>query len=178
VFINGLTNGFQFAAPADTNQRTLRVYVGLYGAQGKFQAWLTDFSGPAFVDTTLSNQFNNSYACYTINYAAALANQQLMVRYTTQDLFDSDYGNITLQAGTLQGPQPPTPVTLLNPARLLEAFAFSFASVANAPYAVQFTPSLAPTNWQTFLNLTGDGGSLSVTDALTTTQRFYRVLSQ
>jgi len=178
VFIGGLTNGFQISAPADTNLRTLRVYAGLYGAQGNFQVWLTDFSGRAYTDTTLSNVFGNSYVVYTLTYSAASPNQRLIVRYTVQNLFDFDYGNVTLAAATLQGPAPAAPVVLFNAARDANHFRFSFASAANTSHAVQFTPSLAPLDWQTFTNLTGTGGTLSVTDWVGAAgQRFYRVLS-
>ncbi len=179
VFIKGLTNGFEFSAPADTNSRTLRVYAGLYGAQGNFQAWLSDFSGRAFTDLSLSNVFNSSYAVYTLSYAAASAGKRLHVRWTVQNLFDVDFGNVTLAAATLQGPLPILPVLLENPAMVGSSFRFSFTSVANQNYAAQATPSLNPLSWQTFTNLLGNGASLSVTDQVgSATQRFYRVLSQ
>src|SRR5262245_14338584 len=57
VFISGLADGFLLTAPADTNSRTLKVYVGLYGAQDHFQAHLGDFSAPAYIDTSLSSIF-------------------------------------------------------------------------------------------------------------------------
>jgi hypothetical protein len=178
VFIGGVGNGFQITAPADTNMRMMRVYAGLYGAQGNFQAWLSDFSGRAFTDTSLSNVFGNSYVVYTLSYAAASANQQLVVRFTTQNLFDFDYGNVTLAAATLQGPVPPAAIVLFDAAGGPEMFRFSFVSAANQSYAAQFTPSLSPTNWQTFTNLFGTGGILSVTDLTSAaSQRLYRVLS-
>lgn len=179
VYINGLTNGFEFTAPADTNSRTLRVYCGLYGAQGNFQTWLTDFSGRAFTDLTLSNTFGNSYVVYTLNYSAASGGQSLHVRWTIQNLFDSDYGNVTLAAATLQGPPPILPVRLVNSGQTEQSFRFSFPSVLNQNYAAQFTPSLNPVAWQTFTNVLGSGATLSITDQVgTATQRFYRVLSQ
>lgn len=177
IYVGGVTNGFQITAPADPTSRTLRVYCGLYGAQGSFQAWLSDFSGRAFTDTSLSNVYGNSAVVYTITYRAASPGQQLIVRYVAENLFDYDYGNVTLQAATLQGPAAPAPVKLVNPVLDGSAFRFSFTSALNAPYSAQFTPSLAPTNWQTFLNLTGTGGSLSVTDSVPAAQRFYRVIT-
>src|SRR4029453_17889953 len=77
VFMPGLTNGFELTLPADTTTRTLKLYVGLYAAQGKFQAWLSDFSARAYADTSLSNFFGNAYAAYTLNYAAASPSQTL-----------------------------------------------------------------------------------------------------
>jgi hypothetical protein len=178
VYINGFTNGFELSAPADANSHTLRIYAGLYGAQGNFQAWLSDFSGRAFTDTTLSNVFGSSHVVYTLNYAAASPGQRLHVRWTIQNLFDTDYGNVALAAATLQGPPPPAAILLSDPAMFGAEYRFSFNSAASQSYNVQFTPSLAPTNWQTLTNLVGNGSSLSVTDHVgTVPQRFYRVLS-
>ena len=103
VFITGTTNGFEIQAPADTTPRRLKVYVGLYGAQGNFQAFLGDFSAPAYTDTSLNNVFGNSYAVYTLDYAAASAGQSLIVQYRSLTLYDQDFGNVTLQAATLVG---------------------------------------------------------------------------
>ena len=108
VFIHGLTNGFLLSVPADSQARTLKVYVGLYAAQGVFQAYLSDFSAPAFTDSSLSSFYDNLYAVYTLNYAAASAGQSLRVTYTAKTLFDADFGNVTLQAATFSGPAPPT----------------------------------------------------------------------
>jgi hypothetical protein len=72
VLISGLTNGFLLTAPADAYPRQLNVYVGGYGSQGEFQAWLSDFSGPGFGDTSISNIFDTSDAVYSINYTAGL----------------------------------------------------------------------------------------------------------
>ncbi|HXJ71947.1 MAG TPA: Ig-like domain-containing protein, partial [Candidatus Dormibacteraeota bacterium] len=103
VFTTGMTNGFELTAPADTTSRTLKVYVGLYAAQGNFQAWLSDFSGVAYTDTTLSNYFGSSYGMYTLTYAAASPGQTLHLRYRSSKLFDQHFGNVTLQAATLVG---------------------------------------------------------------------------
>ena len=51
VYIEGVGNGFQITAPADTTQRTLTVYVDAYHAQGKMVAHLSDTSSPDYVDT-------------------------------------------------------------------------------------------------------------------------------
>ena len=120
VFITGVTNGFRIRAPADTTTRQLKVYVGLYGAQGNFQAYLSDFSAKAFTDTSLNNVFDNSYAVYTLTYKAASAGQSLIVQYRASTLYDFDFGNVTLQAATLVGTNsgpadvPPT-VSIMSP---------------------------------------------------------------
>ena len=118
VFISGITNGFQIQAPADTTPRRLKVYVGLYGAQGNFQAFLGDFSAPAYTDTSLNDVYGNSYAVYTLDYAAASTGQNLIVQYRSLTLYDQDFGNVTLQAATLVGNSsgnvPPT-VSITSP---------------------------------------------------------------
>ncbi len=118
VFLGGTNDGFELSVPADTTSRTLKVYVGLYGAQGTFQSWLSDFSAPSYTDATLSSRFGNAYAVYRLTYAAASPGQKLIVRYRSLRLFDVDYGNVTLQAATLvvnsAGNLPPI-VQFMNP---------------------------------------------------------------
>jgi len=105
-----VTNGFQIQAPADTTARRLKVYVGLYGARGNFQAYLSDFSARAYTDTTLINVFDNSYAVYTLDYSAASAGQSLIVEFKSLTLYDFDFGNVTLQSATLVGTNSVTDV--------------------------------------------------------------------
>lgn len=108
VYVSGVTNGFTFSVPADATQRTLKVYVSLYGVRGLFQAYLTDFSAAAYADTSLDSIFGNAYGVFTLNYAAASSGQNLIVRYTTQRAYDETYGNVALQAATLSAAGIPT----------------------------------------------------------------------
>ena len=108
VFIHGLANGFMLTAPADSDARTLKLYVGLYGAQGNLQAYLSDFSAPAYTDTSLRSVYGNDYGVYSFSYRAASAAQMLIVKFTAWNLYDADYGNVTLQAATLSAGVPPT----------------------------------------------------------------------
>ena len=108
VFVHGSTNGFWITAPADTTPRTLKVYVGLYGARAEFRAHLSDFSAPAYADASMSSVFGNYPAVYTLQYAAASAGQQVIVQFLTRELFDADYGNVTLESVTLAGGGQPT----------------------------------------------------------------------
>ncbi len=101
VYITGQTNGFEMQVPADTTTKRLKVYVGLYGARGNFQAYLSDFSARAYTDTTLSNVYGNSYAVFTLDYSAASAGQSLIIQYRSMALYDFDFGNVTFQAATL-----------------------------------------------------------------------------
>ena len=108
VSVHGLANGFRITAPADTSGRTLKVYVGLYGAEGKFQAYLSDHSAPAYTDTSLSSIYGKPAAVYILDYRAASSGQTLIVEYTASTLFDADYGYVALQAATLSGASLPT----------------------------------------------------------------------
>lgn len=179
IFTSGATNGFELTAPADTTSRTLKVYVGLYGAQGDFQAWLSDFSTAAYTDITLSNVFGSSYAVYSLTYKAASAGQTLIVRYRAKAIFDSDFGNVTLQAATLFGNSSAAPVTLQNPAWNGADFIFSFASQAGHTYEAQYIDALGSGGWHLLATLTGNDLTLSVTNrTVSAMQRFYRVESK
>lgn len=100
-----LNNGFQITVPADTTEKRLRVYVGLWRATGRLEATLSDGSAAPYVDTSLSNSSGTSNGVYTITFKAASAAQSLRIRYINTNLFDPS-GNVTLEAATLQhGPR-------------------------------------------------------------------------
>ncbi|MFB3904696.1 MAG: peptidoglycan DD-metalloendopeptidase family protein [Acidobacteriota bacterium] len=101
VYKIGTGTGFQLILPADTTLRTLRLYVGLWDAQGRLQVMLSDGSAPDFVDTSLINQTATSNGVYTLNYRAASSGQTLTIRWTVQTSFNT-FGNVTLQAAALQ----------------------------------------------------------------------------
>jgi len=180
VFVTGLDKGFQLTAPADTSPRQLRVYIGGYGFQGELQAWLSDFSAPPFTDTSVSNVYGNSYIVYTVNYRAAAANQQMNFVWRSQNLFDQTYGNVTLQAATLQGSFPAlSPVYILNPMRNGNDFIMSFDTVSNHTYTAQYAGSMPPPGWTNFASVPGNGTVLTVTNySVPPGQRYYRVEAQ
>src|SRR5207253_4498463 len=92
-------------------------------------------------------------------------NQQLIVRYRSSNLFDLTYGNVTLQAATLQGGAPrPLLVRLINPTIVGGQFLFSFLTQSNFTYTVQTLDSLSSTNWTTAPSLSGTGSMLTVTN--------------
>jgi len=70
------------------------------------------------------------------------------------------------------------PVTIFNPAFGGGAFTFSFATELNRAYTVEFTDSLVPADWQMLTNFPGTGAIVTIPDAATNAQRFYRVLIQ
>ena len=176
VFIVGQDSGFALTAPADTTPRRLKLYVGGYGMQANFQAWLSDLSAPAYTDSSVSNVFGDSYAVYTLDYSAASAGQSLIVQYRVDTLFDPEFGNVTLQAATLSG-LPPPPLVIVSPVQSAAGFMFSFPTELGKGYSVQRAPSLeTPVDWQTFTNVAGNGSLATVTDAnLAATRHFYRV---
>jgi hypothetical protein len=100
VYLPGANNGFRLTLPADTTKRTLKLYVGVWAAQGKLEASLSDGSATAFTDTTVINQTATSNAVYTLTYQAGAAGQTLTVNWTAQAVFNA-YGNVTLQAATV-----------------------------------------------------------------------------
>jgi predicted homoserine dehydrogenase-like protein len=101
VFIAGVGNGFQIAAPADSTQRTLTVYVDAWLVQGKMVAHLSDGSSADYVDTTLNSTTGTVQRAYTFTYKAASSGQTLTLTYTNINNNASN-GNLALQAATLR----------------------------------------------------------------------------
>jgi hypothetical protein len=177
IFVSGTGEGFELKVPADQTSRRLRIYAGLYGARANFQAYLSDFSAPAHTDTGVSNIYGDSYVVFTIDYAAASAGQHLIVRYRAQELYDFDFGNVTLQAATLHSTNSiPTPIWVSDPRRLGNDFSFSFDTEGGKIYRGQYTLSFSPIDWQTFTNVNGNGTRVTVTNQLNGNPAcFYRV---
>ncbi|HEU0009956.1 MAG TPA: Ig-like domain-containing protein [Verrucomicrobiae bacterium] len=159
IFVSGLNGGFQWSLPADRTLRRLRLYVGLYGARGRFEASLSDFSAAPFWDGTLESAFGNAYRVYTIHYAAASPGQSLAIRWTASTLFDEHYGNVTWQAATLM-----TGLSLSNPRREASGFSFTLGSEAGFSYMVESSESLRPGSWTPLTNFIGIGGEMHFTD--------------
>lgn len=104
LFRTNLSSGFQLTLPADTTTRTLRLYVGAYAARGRLLAYLSDFSARPYIDNSVfDTSWDNEYAVYSIAYTAASPGQQLHISYSSTELLDGAWGNVTLQAATLQG---------------------------------------------------------------------------
>ncbi len=101
VYVIGQNNGFQITVPAGTTARTLKMYVGLWAAGGKFEASLSDGSAPVYLDTTLLNSTDTSNAVYTLNFKSASAGQILTIKWTVSSIFNA-WSNVTLQGATLQ----------------------------------------------------------------------------
>src|SRR5215207_6403008 len=95
VYAAAAGNGFEFSVPADTGVRTLKVYAGLWRAQGRLEASLSDGSAPAFVDASLTNSEATGNGVYTFTYRAASAGQTLRIRYTVLTDYAAPFGNVT-----------------------------------------------------------------------------------
>jgi chitodextrinase len=96
----GVSNGFQITGPADTTQRTLKVHVGVWTGQGKFEVRLSDGSAPSYTDTSLVNTTGARTGVYTLVYSAASSGRTLTIKYTLLNSYSSN-GNVTLEAATL-----------------------------------------------------------------------------
>jgi len=114
VYITGRNNGFEVRAAADTTIKTLKLYVGAWQAHGLLRAYMSDFSTPIDIDSSLDNTVNALGAVYTLRYQAGAPGQSLIARYTVLSTHDS-YGNVTLQAATLVSDNNPPSVTWLSP---------------------------------------------------------------
>jgi hypothetical protein len=114
LWVVGNGNGYQITLPADTTPRTLKVYLGLWSAGGRFEASLSDNSAPVYVDTSLVNSTATSNRVYTLTYQAASTGKTLTVKWTVNQTFNA-WSNVTFQAATLVGAAGPTPTPTPTP---------------------------------------------------------------
>jgi hypothetical protein len=174
IFAEGVGEGFEITVPADTTRRQLRVYVGLFASRARFEAALSDNSARTYVDTSLMNVYGSHYRVYTLDYQAASSNQELVVKHTAAESFDTLYGNVTLQAATLVDLPP---FRLANMAHEGDSLRFTVGTLPYKSYQAQFADLLPATNWQTFATFPGTGLEVWLTNSpITSTQRFYRVV--
>ena len=106
-------DGFRITVPANTSQRTLKLYTGYWCVRARLQATLSDGSAPPFVDTSadLTNAADTSI--YTLDFKAATSGQTLTVDYTI-DLnrcTKGDTGEVWLLGSTLVASPACTPTT-------------------------------------------------------------------
>ena len=100
ICVTKVNNGWQITVPAGSIQKTLKIYTSVWSAKGKLEAGLSDGSAPAYTDYT-DNSSGSTYKVYTISFKAASANQTLTVKHTVVTAYDTNNGNVTLQAATL-----------------------------------------------------------------------------
>ena len=111
LWLNGVGHGYRFSAPADTRERTLRVYVsGIEGAGCALTAHLSDGSAPDYVSPTFDGNLSNAWSAvpggftgvYTLRYRAAGPGQTLVVTWTLATEPNRFLGQARLQAVTLR----------------------------------------------------------------------------
>jgi len=103
----GVGEGFSFTVPADTFEGVLNVYVDEHLGGGTLTATLSDGSAPAYINSSIPNDFN-SPGVYTIDYSAASSGQTLTVSWVETSASDL-YDNPAIYAATLsQVPEPGT----------------------------------------------------------------------
>jgi len=174
IFIKGLGNGFQMSVPAETKLKRVKIYLGLFAARGHFEATLSDFSAPPFIDDSMTSLFGNRYGVYTLDFSAATSNKTLIVKYTTTELFDAEFGNVTWQAATVHYPI----INLRNPQKTGNQFSFVVQSELTKVHDVQYCVAL-PGPWLNLTSFTGTGTDVLITDPGPVGQnRFYRVLTE
>ncbi len=141
-------NGFEFTVPADTTLKNLKVYVGVKQAGGRFKAFLSDASIPAYI--VQIDEFNGIASReVNLNFRAASAGQTLTVRYTLYSK-PGETGWVSLESAALQvsdGNQIPsissTAVTTAN-----QGITYSYDVEAidlNVSDTLSFTLTTAPT---------------------------------
>ncbi len=181
VFLYATNNppaGFQLTVPAANLLRRLKVYTGLYRAQGRLDAWLSDFSALPYSDSSLSMGYANACAVYSFAFASPNPGANLVITWTPAATFDANFGNLTWQAATLRQ-QPSPPLLHAVPAPTPNQFALSFHAEAGANYTVLYADSLPALNWQVLTNFPGTGADAVIVDpGIGGSQRFYRVQVQ
>ncbi|HXG68502.1 MAG TPA: Ig-like domain-containing protein [Blastocatellia bacterium] len=107
ISVSSTNNGFQISVPADTNLKTLRLYVGVGFARGRLEATLSDNSAPAYLDASLVNSTGVTNGVYTISFKAGSSGQMLTVKYTVSFDYSVPNGNVSLASATLFSGYPP-----------------------------------------------------------------------
>ncbi len=100
--MTGMSTGFSLSVPIGTTPKTLRVYLGVNGARGKFTASLND---KTYVDEGLSTAYDANgplaNGIYTLICKGSMSSQVLTVTYTAMTT-NGGTGYVLLQAATLQ----------------------------------------------------------------------------
>lgn len=101
IYLSGEDSGFSITVPADTTQRTLRLYVGAWDSRVKLEAYLSGSEGLSY-EKEFKAENGVNCKVFTLNYKADTKDQTLTVKYRVLDVYSENFGNITLQAATLK----------------------------------------------------------------------------
>jgi hypothetical protein len=77
--------------------RTVRVYVGVWGARARMAITLAGQSGTIYADSSLTATHPGADRVYTVEFQPAVQSQALVLRWTV-DSINQQFGNVTLQA--------------------------------------------------------------------------------
>jgi uncharacterized repeat protein (TIGR01451 family) len=103
VNVNGVVgNGFEITVPVDTNLRTLKLYIGVWYAQAKMEASMSDGSAPTYTNTSFNNNGGGTFGLYTFNFKGGSPGQTIKIRFTILNQYFSPNGNVALKAATLE----------------------------------------------------------------------------
>ena len=129
IYVAGVNRGFRLTVPADTTTRTLTLFVGVWQAQGRLLAQLSDQSAADYTDVSLINATGTSVRRYTLAYRAASAGQTLTVTFTQM----GTTGNVTLQAAALAATAADFGLTATPASRTVAAGSETTAAITTAP---------------------------------------------
>ena len=155
--------GFKFTVPADTNARTLKVYVGVYGTKAILKATLSDGSAAPYITsyedsnpTVINNSSGTARKVVTLTYKAASPGQTLTIEYFMNY---NHWGNtMWLQGAALSeadivAPTAPTQLRLIGQTATTAAFSWEASNdnVGVIAYDIYYDKKLvgtttAPTN--------------------------------
>ena len=164
-------------------------FVDIISAGGSFVTGGYTAAIPLGDDNPLDGRWawsgNSGGFIYTvINLPAAVAGQNIQLRWLCgTDSGNADGGSgwyidsITILDGYYTCCNPLVAPAILNPQISGTNLTFSFQTVADQTYSVQYKSNLTDPTWTTLQSLTGDGSVTSISDSLIVPQRFYRILS-
>lgn len=96
----GAGNAFTLSAPAGTQTRVLRLYLGVVAARGRLEASLT--AGSATRTATIEQRAGDFRSVvYTLTYRAP-KNARISLKWVTLEAFGNGCGGVALDAATLQ----------------------------------------------------------------------------
>jgi hypothetical protein len=92
-------HGFTLSAPAGTESRTLRLYVGAMRARGDLRIELST-GGKAYTDSFISRGNSMGTTAYVVSYRGS-GTGKISIKWITGATFDENCGGVALQAAAL-----------------------------------------------------------------------------
>ena len=93
--------GFEMEVPGDpARPLRLTLFLGVWGARGRFEARLTNASSTPIMDSSLMAGHPGQDAIYELSFQPQRVDQVLVVRWVVESV-GLEFGNVSLQAATL-----------------------------------------------------------------------------